>query len=46
MTIDREKNNIEREKIQAQRDIADKQLQIAQVNKNKFDQKQNNKKKD
>jgi hypothetical protein len=31
------KNEIEREKIQAQRDIADKQLQIAQTNKNKYD---------
>jgi hypothetical protein len=45
MTVDREKNIIEREKIQAQRDIAEKQLQIAEVNKNKFDQKSSAKKK-
>ena len=32
-----EKINIEREKILAQRDIADKQLQVARENKNKFD---------
>ena len=32
-----QKASIEREKIQAQKDIADKQLQIAQENKNKFD---------
>jgi hypothetical protein len=31
------KNDIEREKIQAQKDIADKQLQIARENKNRFD---------
>jgi hypothetical protein len=40
-----EKNQIEREKIQAQKDIADKQLQIARENKNKFDQKSSEKKK-
>jgi hypothetical protein len=45
MTVDREKNNIEREKIMAQRDIAEKQLQIAQVNKNKFDKSSGDKKK-
>jgi len=32
-----EKTTIEREKIQAQKDIADKQLQIARENKNKYD---------
>jgi hypothetical protein len=32
-----QKASIEREKIQAQKEIADKQLQIAQENKNKFD---------
>jgi hypothetical protein len=31
------KNEIEREKIQAQKEIADKQLQVAQTNKNRFD---------
>jgi hypothetical protein len=31
------KNDIEREKIQAQKEIADKQLQIARENKNRFD---------
>jgi hypothetical protein len=34
-----EKHNIEREKIQAQTQIADKQLQIARENKNKYDVK-------
>jgi hypothetical protein len=37
MVIDRDKNAIEREKLNAQREIADKQLQIAKVNKNKYD---------
>jgi hypothetical protein len=37
MVIDRDKNAIEREKLNTQRDIADKQLQIAKVNKNKYD---------
>jgi hypothetical protein len=32
-----QKNDIEREKIQAQRDIADMQLQVARENKNRFD---------
>jgi hypothetical protein len=41
-----EKHQIEREKIQAQRDIAEKQLQIARENKNKYDVKGNSKKKD
>jgi len=31
------KNEIEREKLQVQREIADKQLQVAQTNKNRFD---------
>jgi hypothetical protein len=44
-TLNTDKNAIEREKIQAQRDIADKQLQIARVNKNKFDQNSPDKKK-
>ena len=39
MTIENQKNQMEREKIQAQKEIADKQLQIAQENKNKFDVK-------
>lgn len=32
-----DKHNIEREKLQAQKEIADKQLQIARENKNKYD---------
>jgi hypothetical protein len=32
-----QKLNIDREKVQAQKEIADKQLQIARVNKNKYD---------
>jgi hypothetical protein len=32
-----QKTSIEREKIQAQKEIADKQLQVAEVNKNKYD---------
>lgn len=43
--LDRDKNNIEREKLQVQREIADKQLQVAQTNKNKFDQKNSKEKK-
>jgi hypothetical protein len=43
MNIDTQKNQIEREKIAAQREIANKQLQIAQENKNKFDVKEKNK---
>ena len=39
MTIENQKNQMEREKIQAQKEIADKQLQVAQENKNKFDVK-------
>jgi hypothetical protein len=39
-----QKMDIEREKIQAQREIADKQLQIARENKNKFDNKSDKKK--
>jgi hypothetical protein len=41
-----EKHNIEREKLQAQQQIADKQLQIARENKNKYDVKQSDKKKE
>jgi len=33
----REKINIERERLATQRDIADKNLQIARENKNKYD---------
>jgi hypothetical protein len=40
-----EKNQIEREKIQAQKEIADKQLQIARENKNKYDAKSKDQKK-
>ena len=43
MNIDSQKNQIEREKIAAQKEIANKQLQIAQENKNKFDVKDKNK---
>jgi hypothetical protein len=32
-----QKLNIEREKLQTQREIADKQLQVARENKNKYD---------
>jgi len=39
------KNEIEREKIQAQKEIADKQLQVAQTNKNRFDKGSSNTKK-
>jgi hypothetical protein len=35
--------DIEREKIQAQKEIADKQLQVARENKNRFDNKNNKK---
>jgi len=37
MNNEASKNQIEREKIQAQKEIADKQLQIARENKNKYD---------
>ena len=40
-----QKMSIEEQKIQAQRDIADKQLQIAKENKNKYDVKSSNSKK-
>jgi hypothetical protein len=39
-----EKNSIEREKVQAQKEIADKQLQIARENKNKYDSNKSSKK--
>jgi hypothetical protein len=39
MTIENQKGQLEREKIQAQKEIADKQLQIAQENKNRYDLK-------
>jgi hypothetical protein len=41
-----QKMDIEREKLQTQKEIADKQLQIARENKNKFDNKNNKKEKD
>jgi hypothetical protein len=37
---------IEQEKLQVQKDIANKQLEIARVNKNKFDKGGNDKKKE
>jgi hypothetical protein len=40
MNNDSTKAQIEREKIQAQREIANKQLEIARENKNKFDEKE------
>ena len=40
-----QKMDIEREKIQAQKDIADRQLEIARENKNKFDSQKNKKEK-
>jgi hypothetical protein len=39
-----QKMNLEKEKLQAQKEIADKQLQIAKENKNKYDVKSDNKK--
>jgi len=39
MNAESQKNEIEREKIAAQREIANRQLQIAQENKNKYDKK-------
>ena len=39
MVIQSQKNQLEREKLQTQKEIADKQLQIAQENKNKYDVK-------
>jgi hypothetical protein len=41
-----QKMDIEREKIMAQKEIADKQLQIARENKNKYDNKNKNKEKE
>ena len=43
MNNESKKNQIEREKIAAQKEIANKQLQIAQENKNKYDDKSKNK---
>jgi len=43
MNADAQKNQIEREKIAAQKEIANKQLQIAQENKNRFDGNKQNK---
>jgi hypothetical protein len=40
-----QKGNLEREKLQAQKEIADKQLQIARENKNKYDVKKTSEKK-
>jgi hypothetical protein len=39
-----QKNDLEREKMQTQKEIADKQLQVARENKNKYDNTNNNKK--
>jgi hypothetical protein len=44
-TLNREKMMVEREKIAASKEIADKQLQIARENKNKFDKPDNKKEK-
>lgn len=44
-TQDYEKNQIEREKIEAQKEIKDKDLQIAKENKNRFDAKKTSDKK-
>ena len=41
-----QKNAIEREKLQVQRDVAQTQLQIARENKNQFDKPQSKSKKD
>jgi len=43
LNMDSQKNQIEREKIAAQKEIANKQLQIAQENKNRFDSGKQNK---
>jgi hypothetical protein len=40
-----QKLNVERERLQTQKEIADKQLQIARENKNKYDSKESSKKK-
>jgi len=40
MNNDSERNQIEREKLQVQKEIANKQLEIARTNKNKFDKKE------
>jgi hypothetical protein len=45
MTTQNSKNDMEREKLQVQREIADKQLQVAQTNKNRFDKGGSNTKK-
>lgn len=45
MVIHSQKMNVEQQKIQAQQDIANKQLEIARVNKNKYDSKSSDKKK-
>ena len=45
-TMERERLQVEREKIAATRDVASKDLQIARVNKNKYDVKDTKKSKD
>ena len=40
-----QKLSLEEQKLQTQKEIADKQLQIAQENKNKYDLEKSNKKK-
>jgi hypothetical protein len=45
MAENRDKMNIEQQKLNTQKDIASTQLQIARENKNKYDKKSNEKKK-
>ena len=45
MSADNQKNQLEREKLMAQKEIADKQLQVARENKNKYDSKNKSDKK-
>jgi hypothetical protein len=40
-----QKNDLERQKLAVQQDIADKQLQVARENKNRFDKGSNSEKK-
>jgi hypothetical protein len=44
MVIENKKNQLERERLETEKQIADKQLQIAQENKNRFDVKSNKEK--
>jgi hypothetical protein len=45
MVIHSQKMSVEQQKLQTQEDIANKQLEIARVNKNKYDSKKENKNK-